>query len=192
MRDNVIRLALDEPALSPRELAVRFSDSQSFRLPPAEGARPDRQSGRHRDYGRWFKDKTTASNQLRQSDFTYLKVISWGWFLPVSRARRLLALHLSLPSSSRMRAEDVTATLDLALQASGLDQAKPTDRPWLLSDNGSSYVSARFCPGHRVIWRATKVFEFAVVEPFGQIAHDIEFATGSLKAIEQRGESTLN
>ena len=30
-----------------------------------------------------------------------------------------------------MRAEDVTATLDLALQASGLDQAKPTDRPRL-------------------------------------------------------------
>src|SRR5262249_47583372 len=38
-----------------------------------------------------------------------------------------------------MRAEDVTATLDLALRVSGLDQAKPTDRPRLLSDNGSSY-----------------------------------------------------
>jgi len=30
VRDNVIQLALDEPALSPRELAVRFSDSQSY------------------------------------------------------------------------------------------------------------------------------------------------------------------
>jgi hypothetical protein len=28
-----------------------------------------------------------------------------------------------------MRAEDVTNTLDLALRASGLDQAKPADRP---------------------------------------------------------------
>jgi putative transposase len=30
VRDNVIQLALDEPALSPRELAVRFTDAQSY------------------------------------------------------------------------------------------------------------------------------------------------------------------
>ena len=40
-----------------------------------------------------------------------------------------------------MKAEDVTATLDLALQASGLDQAKPINQPRLLSDNGSSYIA---------------------------------------------------
>ncbi len=42
---------------------------------------------------------------------------------------------------TNMRAEDVTTTLDLALKASGLDQAKLTDRARLLSDNGSSYVA---------------------------------------------------
>ena len=40
-----------------------------------------------------------------------------------------------------MKAEDVTDTLELALQASGVDQANVVHRPRLLSDNGSSYIS---------------------------------------------------
>ena len=40
-----------------------------------------------------------------------------------------------------MKADDVTATLDLALAASGLDQIKVRHRPRLLSDNGSSYIA---------------------------------------------------
>jgi len=40
-----------------------------------------------------------------------------------------------------MKADEVTATLEMALDASGLDKAKVLHRPRLLSDNGSSYVS---------------------------------------------------
>ena len=40
-----------------------------------------------------------------------------------------------------MKADDVTATLEMALAASGLDKARVLYRPRLLSDNGSSYVS---------------------------------------------------
>jgi transposase InsO family protein len=40
-----------------------------------------------------------------------------------------------------MRAEDVTDTLDLALAASGCDQAHVHHRPRLLSDNGPSYIA---------------------------------------------------
>ena len=40
-----------------------------------------------------------------------------------------------------MRTEDVTDTLELALKASGCDQAKVVQKPRLLSDNGSSYLS---------------------------------------------------
>ena len=40
-----------------------------------------------------------------------------------------------------MKAEDVTATLDLALKASGCDSATVIAKPRLLSDNGSSYIA---------------------------------------------------
>jgi putative transposase len=40
-----------------------------------------------------------------------------------------------------MKAQDVTATLDLALFASGLDKMTVVHRPRLLSDHGASYVA---------------------------------------------------
>ena len=87
VRDNVIQLALDEPALSPRELAVRFTDNQSYFVSEASVYR----LLKARDLiaspafivikaADAFKDKTIAPNQLWQTDFTYLKVIGWGWF----------------------------------------------------------------------------------------------------------------
>jgi putative transposase len=41
-----------------------------------------------------------------------------------------------------MAASDVSNTLQVALQASGLHQVKVLHRPSLLSDNGPSYVSS--------------------------------------------------
>jgi transposase-like protein len=56
VRENVIQLALDEPALSPRELAVRFTESQSYFVSEASvyrllKARDLCQPGLHRDQG---------------------------------------------------------------------------------------------------------------------------------------------
>ncbi len=42
---------------------------------------------------------------------------------------------------TNMRAEDVTATLDLALKASGCDSAKVPHKPRLHSDNVPSYIA---------------------------------------------------
>ena len=47
VRERIVNLALDETDLSPRELAVRFTDTEwllrvgSFGLSPAQGRRPD-------------------------------------------------------------------------------------------------------------------------------------------------------
>ena len=88
-----------------------------------------------------FKDKTTAPNQLWQTDFTYFKVIGWGWFylstILDDYSRYIIACKLC----TTMRADDVSETLKLALQASGCDSARVVHEPRLLSDNGSSYIS---------------------------------------------------
>jgi putative transposase len=148
VRENLIQLALDQPALSPRELAVRFTDTKSYFVSEASVYR----LLKARDLiaspafiviksADAFKDKTTTPNQLWQTDFTYLKVIGWGWFYLSTVLDDFSRYIVAWKLCTTMKAEDVTATLDLALQASGLDQAKPVNRPRLLSDNGSSYIS---------------------------------------------------
>ncbi len=87
IREQVLDMALDEPELSPRELAVRFTDTQSYFVSEASVYRllkahdliasPAFVVIKAADE---FRDKTTAPNQLWQTDFTYLKVIGWGWF----------------------------------------------------------------------------------------------------------------
>ena len=149
IRERIRALALEESALSPRELAVRFTDTESYFVSEASVYRllkaldliasPAYIVMKAADE---FKDKTTAPNQLWQTDFTYLKVIGWGWFYLSTVLDDFSRYIIAWKLCTSMTADDVTATLDLALKASGLDQATVVHRPRLLSDNGSSYVSA--------------------------------------------------
>ena len=87
IRERIVQLALDEPELSPRELATRFTDTANYFVSEASVYRllkardlitsPAYIVMKAADE---FKDKTTAPNQLWQTDFTYLKVTGWGWF----------------------------------------------------------------------------------------------------------------
>ena len=71
-----------------------------------------------------FKDKTTAPNQLWQTDFTYLKVIGWGWFYLSTILDDFSRYIVAWKLCTTMKADDVTDTLELALTASGLDEAE--------------------------------------------------------------------
>ena len=149
VRERIRKLALEEPALSPRELAVRFTDTESYFVSEASVYRLLKALDLIGSpafivmkAAEEFADKTTAPNQLWQTDFTYLKVIGWGWFYLSSVLDDFSRYIIAWKLCTTMTAGDVTATLDLALKASGLDQAKVVHRPRLLSDNGSSYISA--------------------------------------------------
>lgn len=146
-RGAVLDMALDRPELSPGELAVTFvdekaqfvSESSVYRLLKAQGliASPAYIVMKAAEE---FHDKTTAPNQLWQTDFTYLKVIRWGWFYLSTILDDYSRFIVAWKLCTTMKAADVTATIELALTASGLDGGG--NRPRLLSDNGSSYIAA--------------------------------------------------
>ncbi len=148
VRQQIVEMALDEPELSPRELAVTFTDTKRYFVSEASVYRLLKAHDLITSpafivikAANEFKDKTSAPNQLWQTDFTYFKVIGWGWFylstILDDYSRYIIAWKLC----TTMRAEDVTDTLELALKASGCDRAKVVHKPRLLSDNGSSYIS---------------------------------------------------
>src|ERR1700750_1383313 len=148
IRERIVQLALDEPELSPRELAVPFTDTKNYYVSEASVYRllkahdlitsPAFIVIKAADQ---FKDQTTAPNQLWQTDFTYLKVIGWGWSYLSTVLDDFSRYIIAWKLCTTMRAEDVTATLEMALDAAGLDKASVLNRPRLLSDNGSSYIS---------------------------------------------------
>jgi putative transposase len=148
IRDQIIDLALEQPELSPRELAVRFTDERRYFVSEASVYRLRKAQDlitspafiviKAADE---FKDKTTAPNQLWQTDFTYLKVTGWGWYYLSTVLDDFSRFIVAWKLCGTMQASDVTETLDLALAASGLGQVAVVHRPRLLTDNGSSYIS---------------------------------------------------
>jgi transposase InsO family protein len=148
VRERIIDLALNRPELSPRELAVTFTDTEGYFVSESSVYRllkahdlitsPAFIVIKAADE---FHDKTTAPNQLWQTDFTYLKVIGWGWFYLSTILDDFSRYIIAWKLCTTMRVEDVTDTLAMALEASGCDSAKVVQRPRLLSDNGPCYVA---------------------------------------------------
>jgi putative transposase len=148
VRDRIVEFALEMPELSPRELAVTFTDTQSYFVSEASVYRllkahdlitsPAFIVIKAADA---FHTKTTRTNEMWQTDFTYLKVIGWGWFYLSTILDDFSRYIIAWKLCTTMKAEDVTDTLNLALVASGCDRATVRQRPRLLSDNGPCYIA---------------------------------------------------
>ena len=148
VRGQILDLALNEPELSPRELAVRFTDTKGYFVSEASVYRllkahdlitsPAFVVIKAADE---FTEKTVRPNQLWQTDFTYLKVIGWGWFYLSTILDDFSRYIIAWKLCTTMKAEDVTTTLEMALKASGCDRAAVAHKPRLLSDNGSIYIA---------------------------------------------------
>jgi putative transposase len=147
-RDDFIEFALDYEALTSRELAIKYTDEKRYFISESSAYRILKAADLITapshvviKAAAEFHDKTTAINEMWQTDFTYFKIIGWGWYylstILDDYSRYIIAWKLC----TNMRAVDVTDTLEIALEASGCDQATIRHKPRLLSDNGASYVS---------------------------------------------------
>jgi putative transposase len=148
VRDQIVELALEEPELSPRELAVRFTDTKKYFVSEASVYRLLKSYDLITSpafvvikAAEEFKDKTTAPNQMWQTDFTYLKVTGWGWFYLSTVLDDFSRYIVGWKLCTNMGADDVSATLDIALAASGCDSVTVLHKPRLLSDNGPCYIA---------------------------------------------------
>ncbi len=108
-----------------------------------------------------FEHPTTRVNELWQTDFTYLKVVQWGWYylstVMDDYSRYVIAWQLC----RTMTAEDVKDTLDMAIEKTGVEHVRVVLRPRLLSDNGACFVSQelkRYLERHEIRHVRTKAY----------------------------------
>jgi putative transposase len=149
VKQKVVETALEHLEKSPRELAWHLTDTQEYFISESSVYRilklndlitsPAYTVLSAKDK---FDQPTTRINQLWQTDFTYLKIIHWGWYYLSTVMDDYSRYILSWRLCAGMSAEDVKATLDDAIAVSGVDHVYVHHRPRLLSDNGSAYISS--------------------------------------------------
>lgn len=145
-KNLVVELALDYPQLSSRELAHKITDEQQIYISESSVYRILKSRGLitapthiFLSAADEFTHKTSFVHQMWQTDFTYFKILGWGWYYlsTVLDDYSRYIVHWELCSS--MKVEDVKRTVDRAITKAKL---RTKQRPRLLSDNGSCYISA--------------------------------------------------
>jgi len=145
VRSEVVELALELPHLSPRELAFWIIDNKKYFISESSVYRILKRRGLITSpayivmkASSEFKDKTTRTNQMWQTDFTYFKIVGWGWYYLSTILDDYSRYIVHWELCANMKTDDVTRTIDIALEKSGLNK---NNAPRLLSDNGSCYIS---------------------------------------------------
>ena len=144
-RDKVVEIALDKPELSSREVAWYITDNLNYYISESSVYRILKENGlistpsfRIMSASDSFHDKTTAVNQMWQTDFTYFKIVGWGWYYLSTVLDDYSRFIVTWKLCATMKAEDVKNTLDEALYSANTPSESG---PKLLSDNGSCYIS---------------------------------------------------
>ena len=137
----MVELALEKTDLSPRELAFHITDNQVWFISESSVYRILKERGLTTSPA-WilmaaadeFKDKPTYVHQQWQTDFTYFKIIGWGWYYLATIMDDYSRYIITWELCKNMETDDAKRVVGVALQESGVDEQ---ERPRLLTDNGS-------------------------------------------------------
>ena len=148
-RDDILNLALERTDLSPRELAFRYTEQERYFVSESSVYRLLRSYDliaspqlRVLSAADKFKTPTHRVHELWQTDFTYFRIVGWGWYYLSTVLDDYSRYVITWKLGSTMNANDVQATLDDAIALTGVDDVAVRHRPRLLSDNGPAYVSS--------------------------------------------------
>jgi len=148
IQDQILELALERTDLSPRELACRFTDEQRYFVSESSVYRILKAADLITSpayvlmsASDAFQNPTVRVHEMWQTDFTYFRIVGWGWYYLSTVLDDFSRYIIAWKLSSTMAATDVKDTLDQALAVTGVDQIRVKHRPRLLSDNGPAYVS---------------------------------------------------
>jgi len=148
---TILGAALREPDHSPREIACWISDYGGFSVSESSVYRVLKRHGLVREVtvtgfpaSREYRIKSLRPNEQWQSDGSYFFVVGWGWYYLISvlddYSRFLLAWELK----TDMTSASISEVVERAVEWTGTKEMPAEERPRLLSDNGSSYLSHAF------------------------------------------------
>lgn len=147
----IVETALQQPDLSPRELACHLTDYAGFTVSEATVYRVLKQYGLARTIplvgfpaSKEFRVKTTAPNQLWQSDASYYFVVGWGWYYSIEVLDDYSRFVLASDLKPDTTADSISDVVEQAVAFTGMHQVPLEDRTKLLSDRGSGYLARAF------------------------------------------------
>jgi len=145
IKELVVKVALNCPEKSSREVAAFYTEHYKYYVSESSVYRILKKRGLVApavfniiSAADEFEDKTTHVNQMWQTDFTYLKVKSWGWYYLSTLLDDYSRYIVTWKLCKTMKERDVEATIDQALFKHSIPREQ---RPTLLSDNGSCYIA---------------------------------------------------
>ena len=143
VQKQMLEMALERTDLSPRELACRYTDEKRYFVSESSVYRILKAADLITSpayilmsASDAFQHPTTRVHEMWQTDFTYFRIINWGWYYLSTVLDDFSRYIIAWKLSPTMGATDVTETLDQALAITGVDQVRVKHRPRLLSDNG--------------------------------------------------------